>query len=111
MNTKLVESLVQVIESLPPEDYTLFQNTLMDRMVQKTPGVAGGHACIRSTRIAVWTLISLSQQGMDEAALVRNFPGLTPLDLLMAQAYYHAHQAEIDALIASHHSEEEWDRV
>ena len=80
-------------------------------MVQKTPGVAGGHACIRQTRIAVWTLISFIQQGLTESDLIRNFPGLTPLDLLAARIYYQTHQQEIDDLITSHHSEEDWDNV
>lgn len=111
MNTKLVESLVEAVQSLPPEDYALFQTTLSDRMVRQTAGVAGGHACIRNTRIAVWTLISLAQQGMDDAALLKNFPGLTSFDLYAARVYHQSHQAEIDALIASHHSEEAWDEV
>ncbi|WP_204137124.1 DUF433 domain-containing protein [Halomicronema sp. CCY15110] len=106
MNTKLVESLVEAVQSLPPEDYALFQTTLSDRLVRKTPGVAGGHACIRSTRIAVWTLISLQQQGADDAELLHNFPGLTPLDLVATRAYYVGHAEEIDNLIASHPAEE-----
>lgn len=28
-------------------------------VIQKTPGVSGGHACIPNTRISVWTLVSL----------------------------------------------------
>jgi Protein of unknown function (DUF433) len=59
MNTKLVESLVQVIESLPPEDYILLQGQLTARNIQKTAGVCGGYARIRNTRIPVWTIISL----------------------------------------------------
>ncbi|MDB9529589.1 DUF433 domain-containing protein [Oscillatoria sp. CS-180] len=100
MNTKLVESLVEAVQSLPPEDYALFQTTLSDRMVSKTPGVAGSLACIRNTRIAVWTLISLQKQGADDAELLHNFPGLTPLDLIAARAYYAAHSDEIDQEIA-----------
>jgi uncharacterized protein (DUF433 family) len=78
-------------------------------MVKKTPGVAGGHACIRNSRIAVWTLISLYQQGMDAGELLKNFPSLTSFDLLAAQVYYQTHQDEIDTLITSHHSEEGWE--
>jgi uncharacterized protein (DUF433 family) len=50
--------------------------------------------------------ISASQQGIGEGELLNNFPGLTPFDLLAAQAYYQAHPDEIDTLIASHHSKE-----
>ena len=53
MNTKLVESLADVVTSLSADDYALFQETLTDRMIRKTPGVAGGYACIRNTRIVV----------------------------------------------------------
>ena len=55
MNTKLVESLADAIAALPTEDYALFQEALIPKMVKKTPGVAGGCACIRDTRIAAST--------------------------------------------------------
>jgi uncharacterized protein (DUF433 family) len=109
MNTQLANSLAEAVSALPLEDFQAFQVALLDRIVQKTPGVAGGHACIRQTRVAVWTVISLSQQGMDDERLLKNFPGLTPLDLLAAKAYYQTYQAEIDTLITSHHSEDGWD--
>lgn len=100
MNVKLVESLVQMIESLPPEDYALFQEQLTTRSVQKTPGICGGHARIRSTRIPIWTLISLQNQGAEDAELLRNFPALTPFDLTVARAYYASHAEEIDHVIS-----------
>ncbi|MBC6423837.1 MAG: DUF433 domain-containing protein [Hormoscilla sp. SP5CHS1] len=109
MNAKLVESLAEAVNALEPEHYALFQSTLITKTIQKNPDVCGGHARIRNTRIAVWTLISLANQGMDEEALVRDFPGLTHLDLLAARTYYRANPEEIDALIASHHSEDDWD--
>ncbi|WP_204140706.1 DUF433 domain-containing protein [Halomicronema sp. CCY15110] len=91
MNPKLVESLVEAVQSLPPEDYALFQTTLSDRLGRKTP------------RIAVWTLSFRQKQGADEAELRHNFPGLTPLDLVAARAYYVGHPEEIDNLMASRH--------
>ena len=106
MNAKLVESLVQAIESLPPEDYALFQEQLTTRSVQKTPGVCGGHARIRSTRIPIWTLISLQHQGADDNELLHNFPSLTPFDLTVARAYYANHTEEIDSAIADIHDAE-----
>jgi uncharacterized protein (DUF433 family) len=111
MNTQLATSLAEAVSALSLEDFQAFQTALLGHMVQKTPGVAGSHACIRQTRITVWTLISLTQQGLEETDLIRNFPGLTPLDLLAARIYYQTHQNEIDHLIASHHSEEDWDNV
>lgn len=106
MNAKLVESLVQAIESLPPEDYALFQEQLTTRSVQKTPGVCGGHARIRSTRIPIWTLISLQHQGADDNELLHNFPSLTPFDLTVARTYYANHTEEIDSAIADIHDAE-----
>lgn len=111
MNTQLANSLAEAVSALSLEDFQGFQAALLKHMVKKTPGVAGGHACIRNTRIAVWTLISLAQQGMNDEGLMKNFSGLTPFDLLAARVYYQAHQAEIDALITSHHGEESWDEV
>ncbi|MEA5469972.1 MULTISPECIES: DUF433 domain-containing protein [unclassified Spirulina] len=109
MNAKLVESLAEAVNALSPEDYALFQSTLIAKTIQKTLGVCGGHARIRNTRIAVWTLISLAKQGMNEDALARDFPGLTQFDLLAARTYYRTNTEEIDALIASHHSKDDWD--
>jgi hypothetical protein len=63
MNIQLVDSLIQVIESLTPEECLLFQEKLSARAIQSTPGVCGGYARIRNTRIPVWTLVSLHQQG------------------------------------------------
>ena len=96
MNLKLVESLVQTIESLSPDDYALFQQQLAIKSVQKTGGVCGGSARIRNTRIPVWTIVSFQRQGADEEELLRNFPVLTPFDLVAARTYYTVHFDEID---------------
>jgi uncharacterized protein (DUF433 family) len=106
MNTKLVQSLVQVIESLPPEEYILLQGELTARNIQKTAGVCGGYARIRNTRIPVWTIVSLQCQGADDIELLRNFPSLTLFDLAATRAYYASHQEEIDQTIASHHEDD-----
>lgn len=109
VNTRLVESLAEAVHSLSPDDYALFLSALMTKIIQKTPGVCGGHARIRNTRIPVWTLISLIQQAMDDETLANEFPGLTEFDLLAARMYYRAHPTEIDGLIDSHHREQGWD--
>jgi uncharacterized protein (DUF433 family) len=106
MNTKLVESLVQVIESLPSEDYILLQGQLTARNIQKTPGVCGGYARIRNTRIPVWTIISLQHQGADDTEILRNFPSLTLFDLAATKAYYASHTEEIDQTIVSHNEDD-----
>jgi len=107
MNTKLVESLAQVIESLAPDEYFLLQEKLKSRAIQRTMGVCGGHARIRNTRIPVWTIISLQKQGANIPEILQNFPSLSADDLRNIAAYYSDHQAEIDQAIASHQYEQE----
>lgn len=68
-------------------------------VIQKTPGVSGGHACIRNTRIPVWTLVSLRQQGATEQELLKNYPGLTLDDLTVVWGYYYNHKSAIDLAI------------
>lgn len=108
MNSKFIESLAEAINALAPDDYALLQSVLIAKTIQKTAGVCGGHARIRNTRIAVWTIISFVHQGMEEEALLYHFPSLTPFDLLAARHYYRTNFTEIDSLIKSHHSEEDW---
>lgn len=67
--------------------------------VEKTPGVAGGAACIVRTRIPVWTLDNYRRLGWSEARILENFPALRAADLVNAWAYVDAHRAEIDRAI------------
>ena len=69
-------------------------------LIQKTPGICGGNARIRDTRIPVWTLVSFRQQGALNEELIRNYPGLTQQDLESAWLYYQEHSQEIDEIIA-----------
>ncbi len=68
--------------------------------ITKTPGVCGGHACVRNTRIPVWTLVSLRQQGATEQELLNNYPGLNLEDLTAVWGYYYNHKSEIDTVVA-----------
>jgi type III restriction enzyme len=77
--------------------------------IQKTPGVCGGNARIRNTRIPVWTIISFSKQGAPDDEILRNYPGLTPEDLKVASLYYEQHQNEIDRVIAALDEEDDED--
>jgi uncharacterized protein (DUF433 family) len=67
--------------------------------IEKTPGVAGGDACVVRTRIPVWTLVSYRRLGWSEAKVLENFPSLRAADLVNAWAYGDAHAAEIDRSI------------
>ncbi len=101
--------LADLVEVLKKRYVTASPESLITKMIRKTPGLAGGCACIRNTRIAVWTLISLMNQGADDQELLRNFPGLNLLDLEVARSYYASSKEEIDAEIESNHREDGWD--
>jgi uncharacterized protein (DUF433 family) len=106
MNQQLVDSLVQVIEALPPEERKLLESRLKLNAVQETPGICGGHARIRNTRIPVWTLVSFRQQGANDAELLQNYPSLTHEDLTAAWDYYKQYHSEIDLAIATQHEDD-----
>ncbi len=101
MNTQLVDSLVQIIESLTQEERALLQERLNSRSIQIKTGVCGGQPRIRNTRIPVWTLVAFRQQGADDQELLRNYPSLSTEDLTAAWAYYEQHREECDRAIAS----------
>ena len=67
--------------------------------IEKTPGVAGGAACVVRTRIPVWVLEGYRRQGWSEARLLESFPTLRAADLVNAWAYAEAHLDEIDQAI------------
>ncbi len=64
--------------------------------VLKTPGVCGGRACIRHTRITVCGLVNSRRLGLADERILENIVGLTPDDLSVAWDYYQEHPAEID---------------
>src|SRR5580704_3087835 len=67
--------------------------------VQKTPGVCGGDACIRNTRISVHGLVHYRQLGFSDQRLLEVIQGLTQEDLVAAWDYYGGHAAEIEEAI------------
>ena len=99
MNSRLVDSLIDLIESLDREEYILLQQRLSERIIQKHPDICSGYARIRNTRIPVWSLVSFYQQGANEQELLENYPDLTPNDLTAAWLYYQKNPTEIDQII------------
>ncbi|WP_157871910.1 DUF29 family protein [Gloeothece verrucosa] len=77
--------------------------------IQKTPGVCGGNARIRDTRIPVWTLVSFREQGVSEEELLKNYPELNQEDLEAAWTYYANNKAEIAQIIEAEHSKSLYD--
>lgn len=67
--------------------------------IEKTPGVAGGAACIVRTRIPVWVLEGYRRLGWTEAKVLASYPTLRAADLVHAWAYVEVHRQEIDEAI------------
>ena len=67
--------------------------------IQKTPGVCGGDACIRNTRITVWGLVSYRKLGLPDQRILEAIQGLTPEDLVVAWDYYAQNKEEIEEAI------------
>jgi uncharacterized protein (DUF433 family) len=68
--------------------------------IQKTPEICGGDACIRDTRIPVWSIVEARRLGASDAALRNYF--VTPLsayDIQAACTYYDLHPDEIEEAI------------
>ena len=98
----LKEQLLQTIETLPDE---LLEKTLkfiqtLQHPIYKTPGICGGAARIRDTRIPVWTIVAYQQQGAPDSELLYNYPGLTLQDIQAVANYYELNRDEIDRAIA-----------
>ena len=96
------EQLFQTIETLPDEllaETLQFVQTLL-QPIRKTPGICGGAARIRDTRIPVWTIITYQQQGATNSELLHNYPGITLQDIQAVENYYQLNREEIDRWIA-----------
>ena len=61
-------------------------NTLLER-VTINPEICGGKPCIKGTRIWVSLILDFLADGMSEAELLTEYPGLVHADVLAAIAY------------------------
>jgi uncharacterized protein (DUF433 family) len=75
--------------------------SIIETEIKHTPNVCGGDACIRNTRIPVWTLVSFRHQGATDSDLLENYPSIIQSDLEAAWKYYQLHKAEINQAIFS----------
>jgi uncharacterized protein (DUF433 family) len=72
----------------------------MQVIIQKTPGVLGGEACVGMRRLAVWMLVRARQRGLTDEQLKRDYlPPLTAPELEAAWKYYERHPDEIERAI------------
>lgn len=67
--------------------------------IRKTPGVCGGEACLRMSRIAVWMLEEARRAGVSDFDLLSDYPDLNGDDLASAWRYVEAHREEIESAI------------
>lgn len=74
-------------------------SAVIDRTIEKTPGVCGGDARVRSTRIAVWLLVGYRKDGVSDSRLLEMYPALNLGDLSAAWWYYAEHHDEIERAI------------
>jgi uncharacterized protein (DUF433 family) len=67
--------------------------------IVKTPGVCGGDARVKSTRISIWGLEEWRRLGWSDARILESYPQLKPEDLAAAWAYVAQHPDEIEDAI------------
>ena len=87
---KIVESMTRQID-----------RDQIEQIIEKTPGVVGGDACIKGTRIPVWELVEYRQLGASSSKILEAYPQLTTLGLQVAWDYHHSFPEEIAAAIAA----------
>lgn len=64
--------------------------------IAKTPGKCGGRACVRDTRVPVWSLVVAQRLGASDRELLKYFvTPLTPADVEAAWTYFRQHADEI----------------
>jgi uncharacterized protein (DUF433 family) len=65
--------------------------------ITQTPGICGGSAIIKGTRIPVRVLVKYYQMGYGVDEILEGYPHLTRAQFFDALSYYYDHQAEIEA--------------
>lgn len=107
-----LEQVTALIDGLTPEERSKVLAHIVEMMnirelgIQHTPGVCGGRARIRDTRIPVWIIVEAKKAGASDLDILRNFPSLTAEDLTNAWRYYLGHRPEIDQDLKEQEQEE-----
>jgi uncharacterized protein (DUF433 family) len=102
--TELKAQLLSLTPAQKAEIIQLLSQNLANTWqgINKTPGVMGGDACIKQTRIPVWLIVSYRRLGLSEAKILDNYPTLSAADLANAWTYAEAYPDEIEAAIQKH---------
>lgn len=100
----LVESLPEKCPGIDRATQLLEKNlTESWSGITKTPGVMGGDACIKNTRIPVWLLVYYRRLGASDVELLQDYPNLSAANLVNAFKYADAHPDEIEMAIREQH--------
>ena len=76
--------------------------------IDHNPGIGGGRAIIRGSRIAVSNVAYRHCRGESVDEILEAWPHLTPAQVYDALAYYYDHKYEIDREIERSLDEEHW---
>jgi len=69
----------------------------IDSMLSRNAGICGGQLCIAGTRFTLNQIVMLYNRGETAEAIAAHHAQLTLAQVYGALAYYHTHQAEVDA--------------
>ncbi len=67
--------------------------------IERHPAIMDGDARILRTRIPIWVLVGLRDDGMSDADLLANYTALTQADLNQAWGYARQHSEEIERVL------------
>lgn len=107
----ITQRIVREIESAPETfqaevlDFVIFLKSRQSSpattktFIRHTPGVCGGEACIRDTRVAVWMLEEARRAHVSDKDLLADYPDLAREDLEAAWQYASTHPLEIENAI------------
>jgi len=73
--------------------------TRLDRII-RTPGICGGSARVRDTRLPVWGIVKARRNGCTNEDILQMYPMLSPDDITAALEYAGNHSQEVDDEIA-----------
>lgn len=86
------------------EKLPLLSEHLSNR-IASDPGICGGSARIRGTRIPVWSITQCQNRGLSDAVIIEMYPVLELADIQAARLYASEHPDEIAGQI--HRAEED----
>jgi uncharacterized protein (DUF433 family) len=69
--------------------------------VERVPGVAGGRAIIKGTRIGVWAIVESYRSGLTPEEILGHYPQLTLSKVFDALGYYDDNRQEVESDIAA----------